>query len=231
LFFTEAGIILKLQVRQINDLDTLNSARALLYHYYVEVLKWNIEVENPSGIVVKNSSKGLMLVDNYDECSDWFGLFNEKELIGCVRLHWYNKVPLLEIEQYAAAKENLDFLLSQKKELKIVEFNREAIMPKFSKNKEVLMNIMNTVFLLCQRKGASILTTTNIAEWQKLYEWILFEKLANIEFKYSPNEPKPTTVYFAQPEQIKYMLLRMQQMNLKPHVFAEASILEASIKV
>lgn len=188
---------MQLTTRIIEDLYTLGKAKILLYEYYIENLKWDVPPDNNSGIKIKKTDQYNKLVDDYDHYSIWFSVVNEKnDVITCARLCKEDPEGLLEIERYFQAKQQLQAVLNSKKELNLIELNREAILPGYPDNKVASLLLLECIFTYCKKYHYSVLTTTNIPEWLALYNSLPFPRLDDCQFSYAETDPKPVEVYF-----------------------------------
>lgn len=190
----------------VNKIDYLNSARSLLHHYYLEHLEWEILHGNPSGIKIQRKNNQTIISDDYDDLAIWFSVQGDNnECVACGRLCYNDSKGLLELERYANARKSLQDILLQKKELNIIELNREAVLPKYVENNEPYLLLLKLIFEYCLKKGHSILTTCNLVEWMKIYDQIEFQSL-KATFKYFDSEPEPVKIYFAPFNEIEKIL-------------------------
>lgn len=181
----------------IEDIDTLEKVRVLLYEYYIEKLKWEVPSDNDSGIKIKNTDQKNKFFDDYDDCATWFSVANQNdEVVACARLCREDKEGQLEIERYSQAKQRLYSVLNAKKQLNLIELNREALLPDYSDNKMISLLLLKYIFNYCLKHNYSVLTTTNIPEWLTLYNSLPFTKLDDCQFRYAVTDPKPVEVYF-----------------------------------
>lgn len=197
----------------ISDPNTLHQAKILLYKYYIEALKWEIPLDNCSGLKIQGKDSQAQIIDDYDDHSAWFSSVNEYgNVLACVRLCKNDSNGVLEIERYNTAKKQLQSILNLKAKLNIVELNREATLFPLANNQAHGLLLLKAVFYYCLKYRHSILTTTNITEWLKLYDSLLFPRLRNSQFKYSENDPAPVEVYFAKTDAIAKMLNKINNL-------------------
>lgn len=207
----------------IKDIYTIGKAQTLLYEYYIEKLKWDVPPNNDSGIKIKKTNQYHQFVDDYDPYSTWFSVANKKNaVIACARLCKEDADGLLEIERYHQAKQRLHTVLSAKKELNLIELNREAILPGCPDNKVASLLLLDCIFNYCQTHGYSVLTTTNIPEWLALYDSLPFTKLDDCQFRYAETDPKPVEVYFIEHKNLKSLLAKIN-LYLKNSYFYQAN--------
>lgn len=201
----------------LTDPKCLTNARALLYESYIKDLAWEITHDNPSNIQVNHTGLQTTLTDDYDSLSVWFSISNKEEVIACARLCRDDENGLLEIERYDNAKRCIGPILNQKEKLNIIELNREAILPTYSAQRELYgLILLKEVFEYCLSKNHTILTTSNIPDWIAIYKLIEFEEIKAYTFKYFDSEPAPVLVYLATPNDIKALLLNIDNC-LKVH--------------
>lgn len=198
---------MQLVPNMIENIYTLEKAKNLLYEYYIEKLKWDISTDNYSGIKIEKTSQQNKFVDDYDDYSIWFSVTNESEdVVACARLCKEDTKGLLEIERYSEAKRLLHSILNSKKQLNLIELNREAILPDYSRNKVASLILLKSIFNYCQKHNYSVLTTTNIPEWLTLYNSLPFTRLYDCRFKYAETDLKPVEVYFIENKELKNIL-------------------------
>ena len=191
----------------IEDVHTLGKAKTLLYEYYIEKLKWVIPTDNYSGIKIKKTCQQKKFVDDYDDYSTWFSVKNENdEVIACARLCKEDIGGLLEIERYSEAKRLLHPILNLKKQLNLIELNREAILPSYPANKIASLVLLRFIFNYCLKHNYSILTTSNIPEWLKLYNSLPLTRLDHCRFRYTETDQNPVEVYLIKYENLNNVL-------------------------
>ncbi len=102
--------------------EELLVAKRLLYKVYIEEINWKITENNPSGIRIEESSCGeYYLEDNYSEVSNWIGVYNGDNMVGCGRTtHRLNG--LFDIENYVTVPYEIS------NEPKTIEASRLAIL-------------------------------------------------------------------------------------------------------
>lgn len=194
-----------------NDHTTLNEARSLLYQCYFEHFSWEIAHENPSGIKILRDHYQSILCDDYDQIAKWFVAFEQKVCVACIRLCVSDSKGLLEIERYENAKAQLKHLFNQKQTINLIELNREAILPNHCHQESTMLLLLKSVFEYCLKNKHTLITTTNLPEWVKIYDKIELNKL-NITFKYIDSEPKPVFTYLANLDNIAKVI---KNINLK----------------
>jgi hypothetical protein len=192
-----------------DDKVIIKNIRAFLRDCYVEHGGWKIPASNPSKIREEIINNIKQLVDDYDYISTWFSLNYHNQLIACARLCGEDANGLLELERYQAAKQSLTFLFNKKREMNIIELNREAVHPWYFKT-EVFFLLLNNIFTYCVEKNYSILTTTSLSEWDEIYQYIGFPQLKDKSFKYHEEEPKSVKVFFADQTVLIKLVAKLQ---------------------
>lgn len=201
---------MRLFTNVIEDVYTLEKAKTLLYEYYIEKLKWDIPTDNYSGIRIKKTYQQKKFVDDYDDYSIWFSVTNENNtVIACARLCKEDTRGLLEIERYSEAKQLLRPILNSKKQLNLIELNREAILLDNPDNKVASLELLKFIFNYCLKHNYSVLTTTNIPEWLTLYNSLPFTKLYHCQFRYAETDPNPVEVYFMKNRNLNNILTKI----------------------
>lgn len=187
----------------------LNQARSLLYHYYVEVCGWKIYKDNPSGIRIEKNKDGFILTDDYDKESIWFLLYLKQLPIGCIRICGSDPKNILEIEEYENAQKRLKYIFNQRKQLNLIEFNREAILPQYVCN-ESLLSLLEAPIIYCVQKKCSILTSCVFREWYIIYTMLGFERLRESQFKYHDTDPNYVDMFFAKNSSLSKIVSNIQ---------------------
>ena len=191
----------------LTEPECLNNARALLYQSYIQDLAWEITHDNPSNIKIHHVDEHTTLTDDFDELSVWFSISNKEAVIACARLCHEDENGLLEIERYENARRCIKPILDQKEKLNIIELNREAILPRYSEQRELYgLILLREIFEYCLAQNYTILTTSNIPDWISIYELISFKGMDEYSFKYFDSEPSSVSVYLATPGDIKRLL-------------------------
>lgn len=204
----------------IEDLYTLEKAKTLLYEYYIEKLKWDIPIDNYSGIRIKKTCQQKKFVDDYDDYSIWFSVTNENNnVVACARLCKEDTAGLLEIERYGEAKQLLHPILNSKKQLNLIELNREAILPDNPDNKVAGLVLLKFIFNYCLKHNYSVLTTTNIPEWLTLYNSLPLTRLYHCQFRYAETDPNPVEVYFVENRSLNNILNKINSYLEKDNFF------------
>ena len=189
----------------------IRDSRALLHDYYVEHYGWNIPSESPSGLKVKVLNKKKILTDFYDQHSIFFSVVNgNNDMVSCARLCAGDRKNCLEIEKYENAKRRLQYIFSKKSEFNILEMTREGIKLNYLNDQKPYLLLLYEIFQFCLNGNYSLLTTTNLIEWENIYKYIGFPKLTNVGFKYFDHEPAEVSVYFALNNQIQKIFERIK---------------------
>ena len=194
-----------------NDNTVIKNTCALLHDYYVEHHGWDMPIQNPSGLVIKTLNNKKSLTDNYDQHSIFFTVTNRNnDIVSCARLCTGDKEKCLEIEKYENAKNCLKSLLIKKEALNIIEMTREGINLNYLNDEQAYLLLLHEIFNFCLENKYSLLTTTNLPEWEKIYEIISFPQLQDMKFKYIDSEPNKVNVYFALNNQLKIINKRIE---------------------
>jgi hypothetical protein len=201
---------MRLVASVIEDVNTLEKAKTLLYDYYIETLKWDIPTDNYSGIKIKKICQQKKFYDDYDDYSIWFSVTNEiNDVVACARLCKEDTAGLLEIERYSEAKQRLRSILNLKEQLNLIELNREAILPCYPDNKVSGLLLLKLIFNYCLKHKYSVLTTTNISEWLTFYNCLPFTRLHHCQFRYVETDPNPVEVYFINYKNLNNILTKI----------------------
>jgi hypothetical protein len=178
----------------------------LLYSYYVDYYHWDIPYNNPSGIRVEKINNEKILTDNYDKVSQFFTVkTQDNKIIATARI--CDEInDLLEIECYLPKKHKLKKFLNLKKEYYLKEFNREAIDVQYIKDENIYLILLNKLFQHAFQNNFSLITTTVLPEWEKIYVKIGLPLLEDMTFKYFEADLSPAKVYFASVSKIEEIL-------------------------
>lgn len=109
-------------------------------------------------------------------------------------------------------------ILNSKKQLNLIELNREAILSDNPDNKVASLVLLKFIFNYCLKHNYSVLTTTNIPEWLTLYNSLPLTRLYHCQFRYAETDPNPVEVYFVENKSLNNILNKINS-YLKNHNF------------
>ncbi len=93
-----------LKVKLLKTTNLILDASALLYQVYIEELQWKFAVDNPSNLRIESKNGHKVLLDRFTDSALWFGAFDEKSLIGCMRLTSADDKNKFELESYPSSE-------------------------------------------------------------------------------------------------------------------------------
>lgn len=162
--------------------ENILKAKELLYLTYVVKLGWQPEIDNPSGYRIENKNGRLVIEDNFESVSRWFGAFENNSLIGCIRLIY----PLdnrLEFQFYVSSD------ISKWKFP--AEINRFAVHSNYI-NSFVPINLIGIAAKYAKNNNRDVLfTAVPKDEPFNLCIKLGFQNMHNTEFKYAVGDIKP----------------------------------------
>ncbi len=161
----------------LKDKHEIKMAQKLVYQVFVEEIGWIPQRDNPSGIKFIDEQDCKLFVDDFDNEANWFGSFNNQELIGFWRF-CEPKNGKFELENYHPIPEFL-------KTSKSLEVTRLAIHPKYRKMSRVMLNLTQTSYkYLCQSFDYTF-AAVEFPNPGNLYLKLGFKKVNIKPFKYS----------------------------------------------
>ena len=73
-------------VKILNDYDSVNSAKRLLYDAYIHEMGWNFREDSPTGFCISKDRRNQpILCDAFDDTSIWFGAHKKDQTVGVTR--------------------------------------------------------------------------------------------------------------------------------------------------
>lgn len=185
-----------LSLKNLEDRERIDSARALLYQTYVVELKWEPSVNNPSGIkTIKDNKSGRMLfVDNFDEHARWIVAEYNGEVIACAR----SCKPIngkFEAQLYPNAS-CLQAVFDQYPNINLEEVTRGAVL-KAHRLSGVYLKLLYEGFKKLNEDHISIFSLVPIKEAQILYRQIGFPEIEGVAFKYEERDEHNAQLFLA----------------------------------
>lgn len=181
---------LVLHAKRLTTDSDIMKAKRLLYQVYIEEFNWQIPPENPSEIRVEKSDKLCFLQDRFDRVVNWFGIFHDKELVGCIRsLRRLNG--LFELEYYRSLPPFL------KKLSNIVENNRLAIKAEYRGTKAIYQLSLFAIEYELSLEMVFSFGTAPFSSYGTFYtEKLGYKKLEGPPFKYHPRDKASVNLIF-----------------------------------
>lgn len=182
-----------LTVKLLKTPELISDALALLYEVYIEELQWKFAPDNPSKLRVETQNGRKILTDRFTDNALWFGAFDDKELIGCMRLTSPDSNNKFELEGYSSSKVVHKHLPKPENG---VELSKIAIQGKYA-GQGVVKRMWLVVFKHCQANQLSVICNTHNGYLKNMFKRIGFPLVMEHAFKYEPADPMPVNLYVA----------------------------------
>ncbi|MBN2545070.1 MAG: hypothetical protein JXB50_04675 [Spirochaetes bacterium] len=166
-----------IDIKELVKSDDIILAKNLLYNIYIDEFNWNFPNPNPSGLKIEKNENINIIVDKFDEISNWIGVFIEKKIAACCKF-CQRLNGKFELELY----QNIpDFIL---KDPNAVEINKLVIKKEF-RGKFLLLNIAKFLYTNFMNSYSTIFTTAVFPMPGLLYTQNLGFKKTDLDpFKY-----------------------------------------------
>lgn len=178
----------QLTARKLNQ-DEIDLACQLLYDVYTSEMKWEPPSGNPSGFRVTDIAGRKALTDIFTAASDWFGVFDKGDLVGCIRLlrpvegrleiENYRKVPSAQHVNHGAIR----------------EVNRFALRPSYRAGVAGVHLIREVIRHAKRDKVDSIITAVSMPEPAGLCRKLGFIDVGLAPFKYAAGDSREVSLY------------------------------------
>ncbi|MBP9741877.1 MAG: GNAT family N-acetyltransferase [Burkholderiales bacterium] len=178
-------------VKLLHTPELIADASALLYQVYIEELQWKFAPDNPSELRIETGNGRKFLVDRFTEKAVWFGAFENKKLIGCMRLTKPDSNNKFELEGYQSSKIVHKYL--PKPEVG-VELSKIAVQGKYA-GQGVIKRMWLVLFKYCEAHKLSVICTTHNGYLKNMFKRMGFPLVMEHAFKYEPLDPLPVNLY------------------------------------
>jgi len=182
-----------LTVKLLKTTDLISDASALLYQVYIEELQWKFAVDNPSSLRIETKNGSKVLLDRFTDSALWFGAFDDKVLIGCMRLTSADADDKFELESYPSSEVVHKYL---PKSDTGVELSKIAIQGKYA-GQGVVKRMWLAAFKYCQANNLSVICCTHNGYLKNIFKRIGFPLIVEHAFKYEAIDPLPVNLYVA----------------------------------
>lgn len=182
-------------IKKLDSQKLIDEACALLYREFVKSGEWIISEDNPSNIKVITKNGRNLLVDRITPYATWFGIFEDSELVACIRIFKATKAVPFEIEIYPSAANTLEYINAAKPDL--YEITRACVAAKY-RGRRTLNKLYLTVFEYIQKNKSSAFGSVSnpyVKNLIRLIEWPC--KVENA-FKFEEQDPLPVNFYLAE---------------------------------
>ena len=177
-----------MEARILTDEREIIEAQKLAYDVLVKEQQWKIKVDNPSGLHLKYSRLGYLLVDRYDIVATWLGVFQQNRCLGCLRTT-SRLNGKFELEHYYGL---LDFLKQDKLS---IEVNRLAIRKAYQRSIVILM-LFKLLYQRLLERGGYAWGTSFWPNPGQLYVKKLGLTRNKTPFRYYPDDPEEVYIYY-----------------------------------
>lgn len=169
--------------------EHLDAACHLLHRVYCQEQGWLPPSGNPSGQQVQVLSSGVHgLVDDYDRHAKWVGLFDQHELVGCLRLAGRRQCDRrLELENYFELPAELAAGTV------LAEVNRLAIDPRV-RGREGAIMLHLSLLKIVEQTGESVVIAAQPGTGRLAVEYLGMVD-TGLSFRYHARDPEPAHVY------------------------------------
>ncbi|MCA9507290.1 MAG: PAS domain-containing sensor histidine kinase, partial [Myxococcales bacterium] len=212
-------------IRRLTTREEIESACNLLYHVYIERMAWKFLPDNPSHLRIEERNGKKLLLDRFVDISTWFGVFENSQIVSCIRIQGVDSDNKLELEGYEDSKV-LHAFLPQNKD-KCYELTKFAILPQYI-TPGIIKNLFLEVFRYCYEKGFSLSCCTHNNFLKKFYQRIGYPLTMEHAFKYEPDDPLAVNHYYADFEkgEVKHCYEQLRT-NTRPLSFKQSKIFRA----
>lgn len=188
------GFINMFTIKQIDSIDLIDEACALLYITHVKQTEWKFANDNPSYLRVTTKNKKKILLDRFTYKAIWFGAFDDDKLVGCTRLTFPDENGKFEMQGYESSKTIKKYLPKDK--ISCVESTRTTVIKSHS-GKGIIRLLFLEAFRYCEEKKYSICATVSNGYLKSMLKNINFPLKLEHAFKYEESDPLPVNFYFA----------------------------------
>lgn len=202
-------------VRILNDRDSINLAKRLLYEIYIGEMGWEFREDGPTGFRVdKDKQNKPILCDAFDESSIWFGAYKEGELIGVTRaVQRNNSLGKLDIELYPASQlPSMRRILQQKEDHQLIEVQRGAVAKDHRDTQpSIIQLLLLFVFSYALDKELSVICPTVFPMLETLFSRAGM-KLVEKNFTYGEGcDEWPTFIFYCSSSDLAQVVGRLKR--------------------
>lgn len=151
-------------VKILNDHESVDSAKSLLYDVYIDEMGWDFREDSPTGFRVdKDKRNRSILCDVFDDASIWFGAYKEDKIIGVTRaVQRSNSLGKLDLELYPASKlPAMKRIFRANEGCQLVEVQRGAVAKDYRNTQpSIIQLLLLCAFSYAQEKGLNVICPT-----------------------------------------------------------------------
>ena len=202
-------------MRILDDCESINSAKRLLYEVYIREMSWSFRDDSPTGFrVEKDEQNEPILCDAFDESSIWFGAYKVGELIGVTRaVQRNNPLGKLDIELYPASKlPSMKRILKPKTDHQLIEVQRGAVAKDYRDTKpSIIQSLLLFVFGYALEKAVSVVCPTVFPVLETLFSRAGMQ-LVEKKFTYGEDcDEWPTFIFYCSSVDMGQVLNRLKR--------------------
>lgn len=185
--------------KQLLAIDEIEAASALLYATYIKEYNWEFERNNPSLLRIETKNGRLLLVDRFTHAAIWFGAFDGKTLIGCVRLTFPDENGKFEIQAYPSSHVIEKYLCHEN----TAEVSRATVLGSY-KGRKIIERLYLEILKYASVNNLSIFGGSNNRFIKTIFKKIGVPLIKENAFKYETNDPEPVNFYYIDYEQNRF---------------------------
>ena len=201
-------------VKILNDTESVNSAKRLLYDVYIHEMGWDFRDDNPTGFRIdKDKRNEPILCDVFDDDAVWFGAYKEDKIIGVTRaVQRSNALGKLDLELYpASGLPSMKRILQGSNGHKLVEVQRGAVLKDYRKTQpSIIQLLLLYVFGYAQEKELSVVCPTVFPVLETLFSRAGMQ-LVEKNFTYGEGgEEWPTFIFYCSSAELAQVARRLK---------------------
>ncbi|XP_068670126.1 uncharacterized protein [Montipora foliosa] len=188
-------------VKVLNDYESVNSAKRLLYDVYIHEMGWEFCEDSPTGFRIdKDKRNEPILCDAFDDAAVWFGAYKDGKLIGVTRaVQRNNDLGKLDLELYPASElPSMRRIFQGNASYNLVEVQRGAVAKDFRNTQPSIIHLLLLfVFSFAQEKGLSVICPTVFPVLETLFSRAGM-RLVEKNFTYGEGDEEwPTFIFYS----------------------------------
>ena len=196
-------------IKLLDSTKLIEDACALLHQILIEQVNWNFLPDNPSQLRIEIRNNRPLLVDRFTNNAVWFGAFDDRKLVGCLRATFADENNKLEIEGYKNSGPIQKYLPANRNDC--VELTRAVIL-KPHQGLGILRFLFLAAFKYCQTNQYSVCGASENNRVISLFKKIQFPLKKELAFKYEDQDSVSVNFYFADEKklEVKNMILNLE---------------------
>lgn len=184
-------------IRFLENKRELQEAGEILYSVYCKELLWNFGKNTPFRIRVEKLPNGKqMLIDDHHYSCKWIGTFFHQRLVGCLCI-FFRVGPKHQVQTQYYQKNNRQLNKLLKKEKKLIEAGRAAILKEFRGSNALFLKMFALLFTFSIENDYSVFFTTGIPSLVDLFKELEIPAFPELKFKYEKQDQEYVTPFLA----------------------------------